>query len=76
MRVAVDAMGTEKGVGIVIEGALKAIEENSEIEVVLVGDEMRIGDKIKSLCSGEPPFSIVHAPEVLSQGGESKITEC
>lgn len=65
MRVAVDAMGTEKGVGIAIEGALKAIEENSEIEVTLVGDEMRIEDKIKSLCPGESPFSIIHAPEVI-----------
>ena len=68
MRVAVDAMGAEKGVGIVIEGALKTIEENSEIEVTLVGDEAKIQDKIKSLCSNQPPFSIIHAPEVIGMG--------
>ena len=65
MRVAVDAMGTEKGVGIVIEGALSAIEENPEIEVALVGDEVRIQDKIKSFSSAQLPFSIIHAPQVI-----------
>ena len=65
MRVAVDAMGAEKGVGIVIEGALRAIEENPEIEVTLVGDEARIQDKIKSFSSTKPPFSIIHAPQVI-----------
>lgn len=65
MRIAVDAMGAEKGVGIVIEGALRAIGENAEIEVVLVGDEGRIQDKIKSLSSDESPFSIIHAPQVI-----------
>ncbi|TET27353.1 phosphate--acyl-ACP acyltransferase, partial [Candidatus Aerophobetes bacterium] len=65
MRVAVDAMGTEKGVGIVIEGALSAIEENPEIEVTLVGDEARIQHKIKSFSSTQVPFSIIHAPQVI-----------
>lgn len=65
MRVAVDAMGTEKGVGIVIEGALSAIEENPEIEVTLVGEEASIQDKIKSFSSAQVPFSIIHAPQVI-----------
>ncbi len=65
MRVAVDAMGAEKGIGIVIEGALRAIEENPEIEVTLVGDEARIQDKIKSFSFTKPPFSIIHAPQVI-----------
>jgi len=65
VRVAVDAMGTEKGVGIVIEGALSAIEENPEIEVTLVGDEARIQHKIKSFSSTQVPFSIIHAPQVI-----------
>ncbi len=65
MRVAVDAMGTENGVGIVIEGALSAIEENPEIEVTLVGDEARIQHKIKSFSSTQVPFSIIHASQVI-----------
>jgi glycerol-3-phosphate acyltransferase PlsX len=58
-------MGAEKGVGIVIEGALRAIEENPEIEVALVGDEVRIQDKIKSFSLAQIPFSIIHAPQVI-----------
>ena len=65
MRVAVDAMGAEKGVGIVVEGVLSAIEENPEIEVALVGDEVRIQDKIKNFSSAQLPFSIIHAPQVI-----------
>jgi glycerol-3-phosphate acyltransferase PlsX len=65
VRVAVDAMGAEKGIGIVIEGTLKAVEENSEIEVTLVGDEVKIQDKIKSFSLAQVPFSIIHAPEVI-----------
>ena len=71
MRVAVDAMGTEKGVGIVIEGALSAIEENPEIEVTLVGEEASIQDKIKSFSSAQVPFSIIHASQVIEMSEKS-----
>ncbi|GAH92626.1 unnamed protein product, partial [marine sediment metagenome] len=36
MRIAVDAMGAERGIGIVVEGAIRAIQEAPEIEIILV----------------------------------------
>jgi len=65
MRVAVDAMGAEKGLDIVIEGAIKAKKVNPEIEVVLVGDKEKIEDEIIKSSFKEASFSIVHAPEMV-----------
>jgi len=65
MRVALDAMGVEKGIGMVIEGAKRAVEANSQIEVILVGDKKRIGDELAQHNYKETLFSIVHAPEAI-----------
>lgn len=65
MRVAVDAMGAEKGLDIVIEGAIKAKKVNPEIEVVLVGDKEKLEDEIIKSSFKEASFSIVHAPEMV-----------
>ncbi len=65
MRVAVDAMGAEKGIGMVIEGAKKAIESNPQIEVILVGDRKKIEEALAHYKYEEVPFSIVHAPETV-----------
>ncbi len=65
MRVAVDAMGAEKGLDIVIEGAIKAKKVNPEIEVVLVGDKEKIENEIIKSNFKEASFSIVHAPEMV-----------
>jgi len=60
MRIALDAMGVEKGIGMVIEGAEKAV-----VEVILVGDKKRIEDELTRYGHKRMPFSIVHAPEVI-----------
>ena len=65
MRIALDAMGVEKGIGMVIEGAEKAVESNPQIEVILVGDKKRIEDELNRYGHKRMPFSIVHAPEVV-----------
>ncbi len=62
MRVALDAFGTDNAPLPEIRGALKVLEEERDIEVVLVGDEKRILD---SLPETHPRLSIVHAPEVV-----------
>jgi len=42
MKIVVDAMGGDHGPQVVIEGAIAAVNENSKIEVVLVGDAAKI----------------------------------
>ncbi len=66
MRVALDAMGAERGVGIVIKGALGAIHKNPQIEVSIVGDKERIEKEIGKLNLSSPPFSIVAASQIIT----------
>ncbi|MCD6256894.1 phosphate acyltransferase PlsX [Candidatus Aerophobetes bacterium] len=66
MKVAVDAMGAEKGISTVIEGSLAAIAENPDIEIILVGDGEKIQDEIKRLNVSKVPFSIVSASQVVT----------
>ncbi|MEA3486028.1 MAG: phosphate acyltransferase PlsX [Candidatus Aerophobetes bacterium] len=65
MRIAVDTMGAEKGIGIVIKGSLGAIKENPQIQVSLVGDEKKIKEEIGKLGLENVPFSIVHASQII-----------
>src|SRR5581483_3282306 len=58
-RIAVDAMGGDHAPEEVVAGALAAAEE-SDAEIVLVGDETRVN----SLLGGvKPRVCVVHAPE-------------
>lgn len=65
MRIAVDAMGAEKGTDVVIEGAIEAVKENSQIEPILVGDKKEIKRRIKKLSLKESLFRIVHASQTV-----------
>jgi len=65
MRVALDAMGVEKGIDMVIEGAKEAIETNPQIKVTLVGDKERLEDGLAQYNYKKVSFSIVHAPEAV-----------
>ena len=65
MRIAVDAMGAERGIGIVVEGAIRAVQEAPQIEIILVGDKVKIEEEIRFSHFKEVPFSIVHAPQIV-----------
>ncbi len=62
MRVALDAFGTDNAPLPEILGALRVLEDERDIEVVLVGPEEEIR---KHLKSSHPRLSIVHTPEVV-----------
>ncbi len=66
MKIAVDAMGAEKGIGTVIEGSLAAFRENPEIKITLVGDEKRIAHELAKKELAKDFFSIVHASQVVT----------
>ena len=66
MKIAIDAMGAEKGINIVIEGTLKAINENSQIEAILGENKKKIEDKVEEFHLKKFPFIIKHASQVVS----------
>jgi len=66
MRIALDAMGAERGAGIVIEGAAAAIRENPQVRVLLVGEERRIKKELAKLSVKESLFTLVPASQIVT----------
>ncbi|MFQ6065791.1 MAG: phosphate acyltransferase PlsX, partial [bacterium] len=65
MRIAVDAMGAERGISIVVEGAMRAVQEAPQIKIILVGDKNKIEEETRWSPFKEVSFSIVHASQIV-----------
>src|SRR5512140_857193 len=65
IRVVVDAMGSDDFPGPDVVGAVMAAREYG-VEIILVGDEARIGPILASQNPGNLPIRVVHAPEMLT----------
>jgi len=66
MKIAVDAMGGDFAPLEMVLGAIQAIKEQSDLEIVLVGDESQIRQVLKD--NGEdnnPRVHVLHASEVI-----------
>ncbi|AUW94524.1 MAG: phosphate acyltransferase PlsX [Sulfobacillus thermosulfidooxidans] len=67
MKIAVDAMGGDNAPLAPVQGALSALEEIGDLEIVLVGDV----DRIKPLLRDKPRQTrliLHHAPDVIGMG--------
>ncbi|MEW6239918.1 MAG: phosphate acyltransferase PlsX [Chloroflexota bacterium] len=64
-RIVVDAMGSDEHPRPDVEGAVMAAREYG-VEVVLVGDESKIGPALAAQNPGGLPIRVVHAPEMLT----------
>ncbi len=67
MIIAVDAMGGDNAPGEVVKGAIKAVSESDNLQVILVGDKSVI-DKEISLCSkqGISGITVMHTDEYIA----------
>ena len=72
-RIAVDAMGGDEGVRVMIEGAALARREHDRFKFLLVGDEQRIKDALEEHPNLRAASEILHAPEVVT--GDEKPTQ-
>jgi glycerol-3-phosphate acyltransferase PlsX len=63
-KIAIDAMGGDKGPGPLIEGALLAAAEFGS-DIVLVGDEQLLTAEMKAHTNGCQPFETRHASQVI-----------
>jgi glycerol-3-phosphate acyltransferase PlsX len=67
MRIAVDVMGGDHGCGVVIEGAMRALEMVNQITALfLVGDRAGIHAALPSRGFRDHRVRVVHASEVLT----------
>lgn len=67
LTIAVDAMGGDHGLRVVIPASVRAIKKNPGLNLILVGDEAHILKQLKK-CGQEKSaqLSIVHATEVVA----------
>ncbi len=72
-RIAVDAMGGDEGVRVMVEGAALARRRHDRFKFLLVGDEERIKAALDNHPNLRAASEILHAPDVVS--GEEKPTQ-
>ena len=66
MKIVVDAFGGDYAPYEIVAGAVKALQENQELEVVLVGDKDKITEILQKLVFVSDRLEIVHAPDVVT----------
>jgi glycerol-3-phosphate acyltransferase PlsX len=72
-RIAVDAMGGDEGVRVMIEGAALARRRHDRFKFLLVGDETRIKAALENHPNLRAASEILHATDVIS--GEDKPSQ-
>ena len=65
MRVALDAMGGDFAPAVTIEGAVETVNETSDIEIVLVGDEPSIAKELSGKKYPPKRLQIRHASQIV-----------
>lgn len=66
IRVAVDAMGGDYAPGEIIAGAVDAVKENKEIQVLLVGQEQAVKEGLSAFTYDKDRIQVVSATEVIA----------
>jgi glycerol-3-phosphate acyltransferase PlsX len=64
-RIAVDAMGGDEGLAVMLAGVARARRRFPDMRFILVGDEAQITEGLKSHPNLTAHSEIVHAPEVV-----------
>ncbi|HMO68132.1 MAG TPA: phosphate acyltransferase PlsX [Novosphingobium sp.] len=72
-RIAVDAMGGDEGVRVMVEGAALARRRHDRFKFLLVGDEARIKAALESHPNLRAASEILHAPDTIS--GDDKPSQ-
>ncbi len=65
MRIALDAMGGDFAPGPIVLGAIQAVQKDSDMHVVLVGDRPQIEPLLASAQNVRDRLEIVHASQVV-----------
>ncbi len=66
MKIVVDAFGGDYAPQEIVAGAAKALQQNPDLKLVLVGDKDKITEILSSLVFVSDRLEIVHAPDVIS----------
>lgn len=64
-RISLDAMGGDKAPEVVIQGAERALEDNPNLELILVGDQNRLKSLLKKTRLLKDVVRIIHTDEAV-----------
>lgn len=65
VKVAVDAMGGDNAPGEIVKGVVDGVNENSNIEVLLIGKEDVVKEELKKYSYNEKQIQVVNATETI-----------
>ena len=65
MRIAIDAMGGDNAPKEIVEGVFLAAKEHSEVQLLLIGDEIKINNCLKD-CEKLNNITVVHTEQVIT----------
>lgn len=72
MKIALDAMGADRGPTVLVHGAVDAVREY-DVELLLVGDEQVLGEHLAAHgAASNPRLKVVHAPDVIAMDGKAR----
>jgi glycerol-3-phosphate acyltransferase PlsX len=63
--ISIDAMSGDLGAEVVVRAAKAALEQHSNLELMLVGDEAELQEHMDRIIGVEPRLKIVHASQVV-----------
>lgn len=65
-KVAIDAMGGDNAPEQIVKGAVEAVNERNDIEVILVGDKPQVESQLKKYQYDEKKISVIHTTETIT----------
>ncbi len=66
MHIALDAMGGDHAPGPIVAGAVRAVEADPELRVVLVGDRAQVEPLLANVSSGRDRLELFHCTQVIT----------
>lgn len=73
MKIAIDAMGSDRAPAVEVDGAIQAVEEYG-YDLVLVGDETQVKQELKKYKDYSEKITVLHAPERIEMHEPAAIS--
>jgi len=65
VKIALDAMGGDRAPQVIVEGAIQALREYKDLEIILVGDERKVKKELSEYGTKGLSLSIIQASQVV-----------
>lgn len=66
IRIAIDAMGGDNAPDAILKGAVEALKENTDVQIILFGPEQTLREKLQAMKADFSRLEIVDAQDVIN----------